>query len=66
MKTIVGGTPYAIGRVFRGMFSVRCIRFGKLAASHEKYGDEEIRTVVELSVAEKSSRPCSVHLRNLV
>jgi hypothetical protein len=46
MRAAFGGMPYAIGRQMSGnggWFYVRCIRFGLLAASHEKRPDEEIR-----------------------
>jgi hypothetical protein len=60
MRAAAGGTPYAIGKAgARGWFHLRCIRFGLLAASHEKRTDEEIRRAT-VTVAEKTSRPVKV------
>lgn len=54
-----GGSPYAIGMATKRGFRVRCIRFGKLAASYEvRHRGEEIRAV-RLIVGEKPSRPYS-------
>jgi hypothetical protein len=51
-----GGSPYAIGELNKGRFRVRCIRFGKLAASYERRPDEVIR-VVSLTVSAKPCKP---------
>lgn len=56
MRTATGGTPYAIGEFSRGWFRVRCVRFGKLAASYERRYGEEIRAV-KLIVADKKAKP---------
>lgn len=55
MRAATGGTPYAIGEFSRGWFRVRCIRFGKLAASYERRYLEEIRAV-KLIVSEKKAK----------
>jgi len=65
MRTTTGGTPYAIGTMkygstpYSGTFSIRVIRFGKLAASYERRDGEEIRRV-ELIVADKKAKPDKV------
>ena len=41
MRHSTGGSPYAIGEVTNGgWFRVRCILFGKLAASYEMRSGE--------------------------
>lgn len=63
MRTASGGNPYVVGSpLMGGMFHVRCVRFGKLAASFERRQHEEIRAV-ELVIAEKAARPCAVGVR---
>lgn len=54
-----GGRPYAIGKVVKGRFRVRCIRFGLLACSYERRPDEEIRATYPFEVSEQVSRPVS-------
>jgi hypothetical protein len=51
-----GGSIYAIGALKGTVFHIRCLRFGKLAASYERRDEEEIRAVT-LSVADKPSKP---------
>jgi hypothetical protein len=47
MRVITGGTPYAIGKMTKHVgFHVRCVRFGKLAASYERREGEQIRAVI--------------------
>ena len=63
MRTTTGGNPYVIGRPLSGgMFRVRAVCFGKLAASFERRADEEIRAV-ELIIAEKAARPINWRTR---
>jgi hypothetical protein len=58
VRTQTGGTPYAIGTGRRGCFYVRCIRFGKLAASYERRDGEHIYAVM-LTLALLPSKPMS-------
>jgi hypothetical protein len=45
-----------VGRIKRGVFYVRAVRFGKLHASYEMRDGEQIRAL-KLEVAERPSRP---------
>ena len=56
MRVSTGGQPYAIGKEEKGRFHVRCIRFGKLSASHERREGEHIYKAL-LMLAELPSRP---------
>jgi hypothetical protein len=57
MRSAYGGIPYALGTTSgSGAFQVRCIRFGKLAASYERRYDEEIRAA-KIVVSDKAVKP---------
>jgi hypothetical protein len=62
MNVAAGGVPYAIGKEKRGLFHMRCIRFGKLAASHERRDGEQIYRAM-VSLAQLPSKPLSVNAR---
>jgi hypothetical protein len=53
-----GGIPYAIGTEKRGVFHLRCIKFGKLAASYERRDGEHIYRAM-VTLAELPSKPLS-------
>jgi hypothetical protein len=56
-----GGMAFAIGVKVRSAFRVRCVRFGLLAASHERRDGEEIRACT-LLVAPDPSKPVSTKI----
>jgi hypothetical protein len=60
MRSAYSGIPYALGKTTKsGAFHVRCIRFGKLAASYARRNDEEI-LAAKLVVSDKVCKPLSV------